>query len=118
MGKSTLVSAISETRPLRTEDVLTGTGIDNVSSVRGKTTTTVATDSRRITFDDDLVLYLFGAPGQEHFSRWDRLASGALGAAVLADTQRLADCFASVNYFERRETPFIVAVNSFDGAKT
>jgi uncharacterized protein len=118
VGKSTLVSAISETRPLRTEDVLTGTGIDNVSSVRGKTTTTVAMDFGRITFDDDLVLYLFGAPGQERFSRWDRLASGALGAAVLADTRRLADCFASVNYFERRETPFIVAVNSFDGAKT
>jgi uncharacterized protein len=121
VGKTTLVSAISEIRPLRTEEALSNAsvGVDDLSGVRGKTTTTVAMDFGRITFDDDdLVLYLFGTPGQERFwFMWDELAGGALGAAVLADTRRLADCFASVDYFERRETPFIVAVNCFEGAE-
>jgi uncharacterized protein len=118
VGKTTLVSAISEIRPLRTEENLSDAsiGVDDVTCVAGKRTTTVAMDFGRITFADDLVLYLFGTPGQERFwFMWDELASGALGAAVLADTRRLADCFASVDYFEQRDTPFIVAVNCFDG---
>jgi signal recognition particle receptor subunit beta len=120
VGKTTLVSAISEIRPLRTEEDLSdaSVGVDDLSGLASKRTTTVAMDFGRITFEGDLVLYLFGTPGQERFwFMWDDLASGALGAAVLADTRRLADCFASVDYFERRETPFIVAVNCFDGAQ-
>ena len=120
VGKTTLVSAISEIRPLRTEEDLSdaGVGVDDLNGVGSKRTTTVAMDFGRITFEDDLVLYLFGTPGQERFwFMWDELASGAVGAAVLADTRRLGDCFASVDYFERRETPFIVAVNCFDGAR-
>jgi hypothetical protein len=119
VGKTTLVSAISEIRPLRTEENLTdrSVGIDDISGVNGKTTTTVAMDFGRITFRSDLTLYLFGTPGQERFwFMWDELAYGALGAVVLADTRRLADCFASVDYFERHGTPFVVAVNCFDGA--
>jgi hypothetical protein len=119
VGKTTLVSAISEIRPLRTEETLTdrSVGIDDISGVNGKTTTTVAMDFGRITFRADLTLYLFGTPGQERFwFMWDELAYGALGAVVLADTRRLADCFASVDYFERHGTPFVVAVNCFDGA--
>lgn len=85
--------------------------------MEGKSTTTVAMDFGRITLRDDLVLYLFGTPGQDRFwFLWDELATGALGAVVLADTRRLADCFAAVDYFERRELPFVVAVNCFDGA--
>ncbi len=120
VGKTTLVAAISEIRPLRTEEDLSdaSVGVDDLTGVGGKRTTTVAMDFGRITFEDDLVLYLFGTPGQERFwFMWDELASGAVGAAVLADTRRLADCFASVDYFERRETPFVVAVNCFDGAR-
>jgi uncharacterized protein len=119
VGKTTLVGAISEIRPLRTEEELSdrGVGVDDTSGVDGKTTTTVAMDFGRITLEDDLVLYLFGTPGQERFwFMWDELACGALGAAVLADTRRLADSFASIDYFEQRETPFIVAVNCFEGA--
>jgi signal recognition particle receptor subunit beta len=86
--------------------------------VEGKTTTTVAMDFGRITIRDDLVVYLFGTPGQKRFwFMWDELAIGALGAVVLADTRRLADCFPSVDYFEQRGTPFIVAVNCFDGSR-
>jgi hypothetical protein len=119
VGKTTLVSAISEIRPLRTEENLTdrSVGIDDIRGVNGKTTTTVAMDFGRITFRSDLTLYLFGTPGQERFwFMWDELAYGALGAVVLADTRRLADCFASVDYFERHGTPFVVAVNCFDDA--
>ena len=84
--------------------------------MEAKTTTTVAMDFGRITISDDLVLYLFGTPGQDRFwFLWDELALGALGAVVLADTRRLADCFPSVDYFEQRGTPFIVAVNCFEG---
>jgi uncharacterized protein len=118
-GKTTLVSAISEIRPLRTEETLSdrSVGIDDISGVQGKTTTTVAMDFGRITFRSDLALYLFGTPGQERFwFMWDELAYGALGAVVLADTRRLADCFACVDYFEQHETPFVVAVNCFDDA--
>ena len=121
VGKTTLVGAVSETRPLRTEEVLTetGVGIDDLSGVEGKSTTTVAMDFGRITISDDLVVYLFGTPGQDRFwFVWDELALGAIGAVVLADTRRLADCFPSIDYFEGRGTPFVVAVNCFDGART
>jgi uncharacterized protein len=119
-GKTTMVGAVSETGPLRTEEVLTeeGIGIDDLAGVEGKGTTTVAMDFGRITLSADLILYLFGTPGQSRFwFVWDELAIGALGAVVLADTRRLADCFPSVDYFERRGTPFVVAVNCFEGAK-
>jgi len=119
VGKTTLVGAISEVRPLRTEENLSeaGVGVDDVASVRQKRTTTVAMDFGRITFPSGVVLYLFGTPGQERFwFMWDELAFGALGAVVLADTRRLADCFSSVDYFERRQTRFIVAANHFDGS--
>jgi signal recognition particle receptor subunit beta len=118
-GKTTLVGAISEIRPLRTEEPLSarGVGVDDVNGVNRKTTTTVAMDFGRITFRTDLALYLFGTPGQERFwFMWDELAFGAVGAVVLADTRRLADCFAAVDYFEHHATPFLVAVNCFDGA--
>ena len=119
VGKTTLVSAISEIRPLRTEESLTqvGIGVDDLTGVAGKTTTTVAMDFGRISMGARLVLYLFGTPGQDRFwFMWDDLSYGALGAVVLADTRRLSDCFPSVDYFERRQLPFIVAVNAFDGA--
>jgi uncharacterized protein len=119
VGKTTLVSAVSEIRPLRTEETLSdrSVGVDDISGVAGKTTTTVAMDFGRITFRSDLSLYLFGTPGQERFwFMWDELAYGALGAVILADTRRLADCFAAVDYFERHDTPFVVAVNCFDEA--
>ncbi|HTS99750.1 MAG TPA: ATP/GTP-binding protein [Streptosporangiaceae bacterium] len=119
-GKTTVVSSLTEIRPLRTEEDLSAPSalIDLTAGVEGKTTTTVAMDFGRITIRDDLVVYLFGTPGQKRFwFMWDELAIGALGAVVLADTRRLADCFPSVDYFERRGTPFIVAVNCFDGAK-
>jgi signal recognition particle receptor subunit beta len=120
VGKTTLVGAVSEIRPLRTEAMLTekSIGVDDTAMVAGKTTTTVAMDFGRITLPTGLVLYLFGTPGQDRFwFMWDELAQGALGAVVLVDTRRLADCFASVDYFERRGLPFIVAVNHFEGAK-
>ena len=118
-GKTTLVGAVSEIRPLRTEEPLTEAGrpVDDIGGVEGKHTTTVAMDFGRITLREDLVLYLFGTPGQDRFwFLWDELAQGALGAVVLADTRRLEDCFAAVDYFERRGIPFVVAVNCFDGA--
>jgi hypothetical protein len=118
-GKTTLVGAISEVRPLRTEEPLTSAsvGLDDLSGVDNKTTTTVAMDFGRITISDRLVLYLFGTPGQERFwFMWDELSYGALGAVILADTRRLGDCFPSVDYFEKRQLPFIVAINCFDGA--
>ena len=121
VGKTTLVGAISEIRPLVTEEVLSDRGIeiDDTNGVDRKTTTTVAMDFGRITLRDDLTLYLFGTPGQERFwFMWDELAHGAIGAVVLADTRRLADCFAAVDYFEDRATPFLVAVNCFDGARS
>ena len=119
VGKTTLVGAVSEIRPLRTEENLTdrSVGVDDTSGVERKTTTTVAMDFGRITIREGLVLYLFGTPGQDRFwFMWDELALGALGAVVLADTRRLADSFPSIDYFERRRLPFIVGVNCFDGA--
>src|SRR5487761_376362 len=120
VGKTTLVGAVSEIRPLRTEEPLTENSrhVDNTAGVERKTTTTVAMDFGRITLREDLVLYLFGTPGQERFwFMWDELALGALGAVVLADTRRLADCFPAIDYFERRDIPFIVALNCFEGAR-
>ncbi|MFB7510944.1 GTP-binding protein [Streptomyces broussonetiae] len=119
VGKTTLVGAVSEIRPLRTEEVLTEAGrpVDDTSGVESKHTTTVAMDFGRITLREDLVLYLFGTPGQERFwFMWDELSEGALGAVVLADTRRLEDCFAGVDYFERRRIPFLVGVNCFEDA--
>jgi uncharacterized protein len=119
-GKTTLVSSVSEIKPLRTEEMLSEPSmlVDTLDGVQDKETTTVAMDFGRITVRDDLVIYLFGTPGQHRFwFMWDELALGALGAVVLADTRRLADSFPSVDYFERRGLPFVVAVNCFDGAK-
>jgi uncharacterized protein len=119
VGKTSMVGAVSEIRPLRTEEQLTdrSVGIDDTSGVERKTTTTVAMDFGRITIRDGLVLYLFGTPGQDRFwFMWDELALGALGAVVLADTRRLADSFPSIDYFERRKLPFIIGVNCFDDA--
>jgi uncharacterized protein len=119
-GKTTLVSSVSEIRPLRTEEALSEPSVlvDALDGVEDKTTTTVAMDFGRITVRDDLVVYLFGTPGQHRFwFMWDELALGALGAVVMADTRRLADSFPSVDYFERRGLPFVVAVNCFEGAK-
>jgi signal recognition particle receptor subunit beta len=120
VGKTTLVSAVSEVRPLRTEETLSepSSSVDRLDGVEGKSTTTVAMDFGRISISDDLVIYLFGTPGQKRFwFMWDELSYGALGAVVMADTRRLADCFPSVDYFERRGLPFIVAVNCFDDAR-
>jgi uncharacterized protein len=119
-GKTTMVGAVSEIRPLRTEEMLSEPSIlvDDLDGVEQKSTTTVAMDFGRITVRDDLVVYLFGTPGQHRFwFMWDELALGALGAVVMADTRRLADSFPSVDYFERNGMPFVVAVNCFDGAK-
>jgi signal recognition particle receptor subunit beta len=119
VGKTTLVGAISEIRPLRTEEPLSdrSIGVDDTQGVTGKVTTTVAMDFGRISFHSELVLYLFGTPGQERFwFMWDDLSLGAIGAVIIADTRRIADCFASIDYFERNGTPFIIAVNCFDDA--
>jgi signal recognition particle receptor subunit beta len=119
-GKTTMVGAISEVRPLLTEESLSSAsaGRDNLSGLGRKRTTTVAMDFGRLTMSPSLALYLFGTPGQERFwFMWDELSYGALGAVVLADTRRLGDCFPSVDYFEKRQLPFIVAINCFDGAQ-
>ncbi|MGR3934179.1 GTP-binding protein [Streptomyces sp. BRA346] len=120
VGKTTFVGTVSEIRPLNTEELLTEASRmdDNLDEVTDKRTTTVALDFGRITFGDDLALYLFGTPGQDRFwFLWDELATGALGAVVLADTRRLRDSFPAVDYFERHRLPFVVAVNCFDGVR-
>src|ERR1700682_871306 len=107
VGKTTLVGSISEIRPLRTEEPLSdhSVGVDSTRGVSAKTTTTVAMDFGRISFQSQLVLYLFGTPGQERFwFMWDDLAIGAIGAVVMADTRRVADCFPAIDYFERNGT--------------
>ena len=118
-GKTTMVGSVSEIRPLQTEEVLSGVDDgDDLAGVETKRTTTVTMDFGRITITEDLQLYLFGTPGQDRFwFLWDELSQGALGAVVLADTRRLADCFPSIDYFEQRGTPFVVAVNCFDGER-
>ncbi|GGV54434.1 MULTISPECIES: ATP/GTP-binding protein [Streptomycetaceae] len=118
VGKTTLVGAVSEINPLRTEAVMTSAsaGIDDLTHTAGKTTTTVAMDFGRITLDEDLILYLFGTPGQDRFwFMWDDLVRGAIGAVVLVDTRRLADCFPALDYFENSGLPFVVALNGFEG---
>ncbi|MEU3739111.1 MULTISPECIES: ATP/GTP-binding protein [unclassified Streptomyces] len=120
VGKTTLVSAVSEITPLQTEALMTQASedTDDLTSTPDKTTTTVAMDFGRITLDDDLVLYLFGTPGQQRFwFMWDDLVRGAIGAVVLADTRRLPDCFPALDYFESCGLPYIVAVNHFDGTE-
>ena len=119
VGKTTMVRAVSEIRPLSTEETMTqaGMGIDNTGLADGKTTTTVAFDFGLISLDDKMVLYLFGAPGQERFwFVWDRLFSGTLGAVVLVDTRRLADSWYAIDRLEHHRTPFIVARNNFPGS--
>ncbi len=121
VGKTTFVGAISEVEPLTTEAAMTvvATGVDNHAGVSdtAKTTTTVAMDFGRLTVDDTLVMYLFGAPGQGRFTfMWDDLINGALGAVVLVDTRRVEDCFAAVDYFEKKTLPFVVGVNNFDNS--
>ncbi|MFE6621855.1 ATP/GTP-binding protein [Streptomyces sp. NPDC008086] len=120
VGKTTLVSAVSEITPLQTEALMTEASeeTDDLTSTPGKMTTTVAMDYGRITLDDDLVLYLFGTPGQQRFwFMWDDLVRGAIGAVVLADTRRLKDCFPALDYFESCGLPYVVAVNHFDDSE-
>ncbi|MEV6964487.1 ATP/GTP-binding protein [Hamadaea sp. NPDC051192] len=121
VGKTTLVSAVSDIKPLGTEEVLSAAsvGSDVLTEVETKSLTTVAMDFGRIQISSDLALYLFGTPGQPR-SRflWDELVHGALGVIVLVDNRRLADCFPVIDYFESRGTPFLVAINRFDGAPT
>ncbi|GAA4812815.1 GTP-binding protein [Streptomyces ziwulingensis] len=119
VGKTTLVGAVSEIAPLSTEELLTtvSAATDNLDGIENKLETTVAMDFGRITLDPEHVLYLFGTPGQERFwFMWDELCEGALGAVVLADTRRLEESFAAIDFFEQRGLAFIVAVNEFDGA--
>jgi signal recognition particle receptor subunit beta len=118
-GKTTLVGTASEIRPLRTESSFSeaGRAVDDTTGMDSKESTTVAMDFGRITFQSNIVLYLFGTPGQKRFwFMWEGLARGAVGAIVLADTRRLTDCFGAIDFFEQRGTPFVVAVNCFDGA--
>ncbi|GLY88310.1 GTP-binding protein [Actinoallomurus iriomotensis] len=118
VGKTTMVRSVSEIRPLSTEEIMTraGVGIDDAGEVRGKTTTTVAFDFGRITLNDEMVLYLFGAPGQQRFwFLWDRLFSGTLGAVVLVDTRRVQDSWYAIDRLEHHGMPFIVARNDFGG---
>jgi signal recognition particle receptor subunit beta len=118
VGKTTTVASISEISPLTTEAEMTSAalGIDDVSQVPDKRTTTVALDFGCLTIDESLKLYLFGTPGQDRFGfMWDDLSVGALGALVIVDSRRLDDCYPAVDYFERLELPFVVAVNRFDG---
>jgi len=121
VGKSTFVNAISEIEPLRSEATMTSAsaGYDDLSHIATKQTTTVAMDFGRVALTPEIVLYLFGTPGQERFHfMWNELSRGAIGAVILADTRRLGDCFTAIDYFEARQMPFIIAVNPFDGHRT
>ncbi|WP_084216053.1 GTP-binding protein [Pseudonocardia spinosispora] len=118
VGKTTFVGSVSEIVPLTTEAVMTeaSSGVDDLRSTPDKRTTTVAMDFGRVSLDSDLILYLFGTPGQHRFwFMWDDLTRGAIGAVVLVDTRRLADSFGAVDFFEDRGLPYIVALNRFDG---
>ncbi len=118
VGKTTFVGAVSEILPLTTEAVMTdaSAGIDDLGLTPHKTTTTVAMDFGRLSLDQDLILYLFGTPGQHRFwFMWDDLVRGAIGAVVLVDTRRLADCFPAIDYFEEAGLPFVVGINGWDG---
>jgi signal recognition particle receptor subunit beta len=117
-GKTTFVGSVSEIPPLTTEQDMTAlsVGVDDTMAVPDKTTTTVAMDFGRLTVDDQLILYLFGTPGQSRFwFMWDELARGAVGAVVLVDLRRVNDCFPAIDYFEDRGLPFVVAANAFPG---
>ncbi|HEX2133251.1 MAG TPA: ATP/GTP-binding protein [Actinophytocola sp.] len=119
VGKTTFIASVSDIEPLRSEAAMTaaGVGIDEIAAVPDKETTTVAMDFGRIRLGEDLVLYVFGTPGQHRFwFMWDDIVRGAIAAVVLIDTRRLADCFAAIDYFERCGVPFLVAVNQFEGA--
>lgn len=119
VGKTTFVGAISEIEPLRTEAAMTSvsSGVDDLTHVGQKTTTTVAMDFGRITVDESLVMYLFGTPGQDRFGfMWDDICTGALGAVVLVDTRRIDQSFPAIDYFEAKRVPFVVGVNTFEGA--
>ncbi|MBN9109101.1 MAG: ATP/GTP-binding protein [Pseudonocardia sp.] len=118
VGKTTFVGSVSEIVPLTTEAVMTeaSAGHDDLSATPNKTTTTVAMDFGRVSLDSDLILYLFGTPGQHRFwFMWDDLVRGAIGAVVLVDTRRLADCFGAIDFFEDRGLPYVVGLNAFDG---
>jgi signal recognition particle receptor subunit beta len=118
VGKTTFVGSVSEIVPLTTEAVMTEASSphDDLSATPDKTTTTVAMDFGRVSLDAELILYLFGTPGQDRFwFMWDDLVRGAIGAVVLVDTRRLADCFPAVDYFENSGLPFVIALNGFDG---
>jgi hypothetical protein len=118
VGKTTFVGSVSEIVPLTTEAVMTSASIevDDLSATPDKTTTTVAMDFGRVSLDRELILYLFGTPGQHRFwFMWDDLVKGAIGAVVLVDTRRLADSFPAVDYFEESGVPFVVGINGFDG---
>ncbi|MDX3529546.1 MULTISPECIES: GTP-binding protein [Streptomyces] len=120
VGKTTLVGTVSEITPLQTEALMTEASeeTDDLTGTPDKVTTTVAMDYGRLTLDDDLVLYLFGTPGQQRFwFMWDDLVRGAIGAVVLADTRRLKDCFPALDYFESCGLPYVVAVNHFDDSE-
>ncbi|KAF4406398.1 ATP-binding protein [Streptomyces lycii] len=120
VGKTTFVGSVSEITPLTTEAVMTQASedVDDIAATPDKLTTTVAMDFGRITLDSDLVLYLFGTPGQKRFwFMWDDLVRGAIGAVVMADTRRLADCFPALDYFESCGFPYVVAVNHFEGTE-
>lgn len=117
-GKTTFVGSVSEISPLTTEENITeaSVGVDDIRGIEGKHSTTVALDFGRITITDDIVLYLFGTPGQDRFwFMWDELSQGAIGAVVLVDTRRLDASFPAIDYFEQRQIPFIAAVNKFYG---
>ena len=120
VGKTTFVGSVSEIVPLTTEAVMTqaSVSLDDVAATPNKSTTTVAMDFGRISLDRELILYLFGTPGQHRFwFMWDELVHGAIGAVVLVDTRRLADCFPAVDFFENRQLPYILALNCFDGVQ-
>ncbi|MGP4021051.1 GTP-binding protein [Saccharopolyspora sp. 5N708] len=118
VGKTTFVGSVSEIVPLTTEAVMTeaSRGVDDLDATPNKTTTTVAMDFGRISLASDLILYLFGTPGQQRFwFMWDDLVRGAIGAVVLVDTRRLADSFSAIDFFEDRGLPYLVGVNCFEG---
>ncbi len=121
VGKTTFVGSVSEIMPLTTEAAMTeaSAGIDDLDATPHKSTTTVAMDFGRVSLDSDLVLYLFGTPGQQRFwFMWDDLVRGAIGAVVLTDTRRLADSFSPIDFFEDRRLPYIIGLNCFDGVQT
>src|ERR1700754_347030 len=118
VGKTTFVGPVSESGPLTTEAVMTeaSAGVDDLAATPNKATTTVAMDFGRVSLDSELILYLFGTPGQHRFwFMWDHLVRGAIGAGVLVDTRRLADSFAAIDFFEDRGLPYVVGLNCFDG---